>query len=336
MRIRQALRGLGCEAEQLQVSSVDAFQGSEKEVIVLSMVRSNLRGDIGFVADWRRLNVAATRAKRLLVVVGNIVTLSQHALWRDFFGHHSDLKVLEWHVAGRSGGDLGPLSREPAKLLEAAREIARRRGVKPLPLRGDYPIDGDFNRVEKGKLTWDAPPPTANGADLTWDAPPSSADDGGWGDAPVAEGVGASWGAVELEGGEEQSLAVGPQGAMLDLETTRWGMRIEGVDRQSPNRFEVGSTIVAINGVPLCQEDASDDALGHVEDLFGEGFYDKAVVRLMAQEEKLLGWTEMPKDVNTLSDDFCLITEFCPKGLLLYGPSCALDAATKHLEQSDR
>jgi len=168
--IRQGIRCLGSEAEQVQVSSVDAFQGSEKEAIILSMVRSNSRGDIGFVADWRRLNVAATRAKRLLVVVGNVVTLSQHALWRDFFGFHLDLKVLEW-----TGRGLGPLSGEPAELLASAREISRRRGVRPLPLRGDYPADGDFDRVERGKLTRDVPAAGAEVGDLSWDAAPVAA-----------------------------------------------------------------------------------------------------------------------------------------------------------------
>merc|ERR1719310_1182944 len=90
-QVAQIRKALG----SIQVSSVDAFQGSEKEIIILSMVRSNLRGELGFVSDWRRLNVAVTRAKRLLVVVGNMETLSQSALWRDFFGFHKDLKVFQ-------------------------------------------------------------------------------------------------------------------------------------------------------------------------------------------------------------------------------------------------
>ncbi|GFH16702.1 AAA domain-containing protein [Haematococcus lacustris] len=80
-------------ADQVQVASVDGFQGREKEVIVFSTVRSNNADDsIGFLRDPRRLNVAITRAKRLLVVVGNKATLTAGGCphweaWMEYLDH---------------------------------------------------------------------------------------------------------------------------------------------------------------------------------------------------------------------------------------------------------
>ena len=65
-------------AEGLRVDSVDAFQGREAQVVVLDLVRSNDRGEIGFLGETRRMNVAITRAQRLLIVVGDSATLAGH------------------------------------------------------------------------------------------------------------------------------------------------------------------------------------------------------------------------------------------------------------------
>ncbi|MDI3495312.1 MAG: hypothetical protein PWQ72_1439 [Pseudothermotoga sp.] len=64
------------QLEKVQISSVDGFQGREKEVIVLSFVRSNEENEIGFLDDVRRLNVSITRAKRKLIIVANSKTIS--------------------------------------------------------------------------------------------------------------------------------------------------------------------------------------------------------------------------------------------------------------------
>lgn len=63
------------DMDDLEIDTVDGFQGREKEAVVISCVRSNSTGEIGFLADTRRMNVALTRARRKLIVVGDSSTL---------------------------------------------------------------------------------------------------------------------------------------------------------------------------------------------------------------------------------------------------------------------
>jgi superfamily I DNA and/or RNA helicase len=65
----------------LEIDTVDGFQGREKEAVVISLVRSNVEGEIGFLGDIRRMNVAMTRARRKLLLVGDSATLSAHPFY---------------------------------------------------------------------------------------------------------------------------------------------------------------------------------------------------------------------------------------------------------------
>jgi superfamily I DNA and/or RNA helicase len=71
----------------IEVNTIDGFQGEEKDVIYLSLTRSNEKGLIGFVEDERRINVAMTRAKKMLVIIGDSSTLGQHTLYIDLLDY---------------------------------------------------------------------------------------------------------------------------------------------------------------------------------------------------------------------------------------------------------
>jgi ATP-dependent RNA/DNA helicase IGHMBP2 len=67
---------------EIEIDSVDGFQGREKEAILVSLVRSNPDGEIGFLEDIRRINVALTRARRKLIIVGDSATITSHPFYQ--------------------------------------------------------------------------------------------------------------------------------------------------------------------------------------------------------------------------------------------------------------
>lgn len=90
LKMQKFYRGL---RRQVSVNSVDGFQGQERDVIIISMVRDNDKGTIGFLRDLRRMNVALTRARMKLIVLGNSETLSKHRFYNElieYFKEHGD------------------------------------------------------------------------------------------------------------------------------------------------------------------------------------------------------------------------------------------------------
>lgn len=88
VRIMETLVNEDPKLEQLKevisINTIDAFQGQERDVIYISLVRSNEKQQIGFLSDYRRMNVAMTRAKKKLIVIGDSATIASDQFYADF------------------------------------------------------------------------------------------------------------------------------------------------------------------------------------------------------------------------------------------------------------
>jgi predicted DNA helicase len=78
---------------KLSVNTVDGFQGQERDIIYISLVRSNEKREIGFLGDVRRMNVALTRARKKLVVIGDSATLGEHPFYKNFLNYIDEIKA---------------------------------------------------------------------------------------------------------------------------------------------------------------------------------------------------------------------------------------------------
>ena len=73
------------------VNTVDGFQGQERDVVLISLVRSNDGGDIGFLRDLRRMNVAITRARMKLIILGSAATMTSHPFYKKLYDYVESL-----------------------------------------------------------------------------------------------------------------------------------------------------------------------------------------------------------------------------------------------------
>jgi superfamily I DNA and/or RNA helicase len=75
----------------ISVNTVDGFQGQERDIIIISMVRNNDEGQIGFLRDLRRMNVAITRARMKLFIMGDSTTMTRHPFYRKLYHYIQQL-----------------------------------------------------------------------------------------------------------------------------------------------------------------------------------------------------------------------------------------------------
>ena len=88
-------------SNNIAFNTIDSFQGQERDAVYISMTRSNADSVIGFLSEVRRMNVAMTRARKKLVVIGDSSTLSQFPFYADFieYAQSCDAYQSAWEFA---------------------------------------------------------------------------------------------------------------------------------------------------------------------------------------------------------------------------------------------
>lgn len=128
----------------LEVSTIDSFQGREKEVVCMSLVRSNEQGEVGFLVDDRRMNVAITRARRCVVIVCDSETVSTHPLlarvieYAEQFGQYRSAVVDFPDIVGTFSAQRRPkeaIDAEERSKNAAGRKSRKRSVVEQVPHR---------------------------------------------------------------------------------------------------------------------------------------------------------------------------------------------------------
>ena len=142
LKIKELLRKKGLA--EVQVGSVEIFQGGEKEVIILSTVRSSVehipfdtKHALGFLSNPKRFNVAVTRAKCLLVVIGNPFILKRDENWKALLKYALDNKAYKGCEFGfEEGAAQGPGEEEDAEMIVVRRVVEEEEAIqKVLRLR---------------------------------------------------------------------------------------------------------------------------------------------------------------------------------------------------------